>query len=214
MNGEIQNQIKFQRWKGHQRRIGITGGIASGKSSVEKFLRENTNFPILDADIYSHQALAPGSIASNAVISRYGELVTRTNIQGEKTINRSSLSKLIFDLPEERFWLESLIHPIVIKRLKEELDLAKSKPTVVLIIPLLFEVHLTDLCSEIWVVNCKSDQQCERLMTRDSLSMKEAIKRVEAQFPLIEKTKLADVIIDNSGEAMTWLNQVKNLVER
>ena len=157
MTGE--NQNPFCRWHGLQRRIGITGGIASGKSSVGKFLKEVKGFPVLDADIYAHEALAPGTKSTMTVLKRYGNIV-RENLNHEKpTINRSALSKIIFTNSTERIWIEKLIHPIVRERLANELEKQKNEPTIVLIIPLLFETKLNALCSEIWVVNCEEAKQ-------------------------------------------------------
>ena len=212
MTGEIHNQTSNRRWNGSQRRIGITGGIASGKSSVGKFLKETKGLPILDADVYAHEALAPGESSALAVLKRYGHAVTDQTNNKEPTVNRSALSKIIFDEPNERNWLEELIHPIVELRLYQELEENQTAPTVALIIPLLFETGLSGLCSEIWVVNCTKQQQYKRLKKRDELTEFEALKRIEAQWPLEKKIRLADVVIDNSGAIQTSLKQVDKLI--
>ena len=191
------------RWQGAQRRIGLTGGIASGKSSVGSHLAE-LGLPVLDADIYAHEVLAPGSPGSEIVRQRYGQTIEEpiSQVQGiteqSPIINRSTLGQIVFNDPKERQWLEQLIHPQVRRRFETELTHLHQESNVVLMIPLLFEAGLEGLCSEIWVVNCKEEQQIERLMARDALSVQEATQRIHAQWPLLKKCQNADRIIDNS----------------
>ncbi len=211
MSNENQNPIYSSRWNGAQRRIGITGGIASGKSSVGAFLKENKGIPLLDADIYAHEALEPNQIATTAVIKRYGQKVTDQIQDQPPALNRSLLGKIIFSSCKERLWLEELIHPIVEKRFQKELANKKNLSKVALIIPLLFEAELTSLCSEIWVVKCNLNQQYERLFKRDGLNKIEAKQRIEAQWPLEKKLCLADVVIDNSGGFREWEDQINSL---
>jgi dephospho-CoA kinase len=212
MTGEIHNQTSHRRWNGSQRRIGITGGIASGKSSVGKFLKETKGLPILDADVYAHEALAPGESSALAVLKRYGHAVTDQKNNQQPTVNRSALSKIIFNEPNERNWLEELIHPIVELRLYQELEENQDAPAVALIIPLLFEAGLSGLCSEIWVVKCTKQQQYKRLKKRDELTVFETLRRIQAQWPLEKKIRLADVVIDNSGAIQSSLKQVDKLI--
>ncbi len=211
MTGDIHNPLALKRWHGPQRRIGITGGIASGKSSVGKFLKTIKGLPVLDADIYAHEALGPGQTSTSIVLQRYGDEV-KNQIEGsEPSINRSALSKIIFANPNERLWLEQIIHPIVQKRLKQELEAQKDAPVIVLIIPLLFEARLNDLCSEVWVIACDANQQIQRLMERNQLSESQAKQRVQAQWPIKTKLKFADIIIDNSRKPREWLQEVDKL---
>ena len=192
------------RWQGAQRRIGLTGGIASGKSSVGRHLSE-LGLPVLDADVYAHEALAPGSPGSEVVLQRYGPPIAEP-IQNKQSatelprrINRRALGQIVFNDPEERQWLEQLIHPLVRARFEAELTRLHHESTVVLMIPLLFEARLEELCSEIWVVNCEEKQQMERLMARDGLSTQDAAQRIQAQWPLRQKCQQADQVIENSG---------------
>ena len=212
MNSKPSSQKLKPRWKGSQRRIGITGGIASGKSSIGKFLQTIQKLPIIDADIYAREALAPSTASTKAVLERYGPTIRNNNDSHFLSIDRSALSKIIFDDSQERLWLEKLIHPIVKRKLEKELIKQASHPIVILIIPLLFEANLTSLCSEVWVVSCNSEQQIERLKSRDSLSSKEAMKRIQAQLPLEKKIKFADIVIDNSQGKEEWIAQVNNLL--
>ena len=178
-----------------QRRIGLTGGIASGKSSVAALL-EKRGCPVLDADCYAREALAQGTSASNAVVARYGERIKK---DGTSDIDRAGLAAIVFNDPNERSWLEELIHPIVQRRFDEALRSLPEAPIVILMIPLLFEAGLEAWCSEIWVVRCTALQQRERLMARNNCTEAEAMQRIEAQWPIDIKVQRADSVINNSG---------------
>ena len=178
-----------------QRRIGLTGGIASGKSSVAALLEER-GCPVLDADLYAREALAPGTSASKAVVARYGERVQNDGTSG---LDRAGLASIVFNDPNERSWLELLVHPIVQQRFDEALQALPEAPIVILMIPLLFEAGLEGWCSEIWVVHCTALQQKERLMARNNCTEAEAMQRIEAQWPIDKKVNRADHVISNSG---------------
>ena len=201
------------RWQGAQHRIGLTGGIASGKSSVARYLRA-LGIAVLDADVYAHEALQPGTQASETVLERYGrqvEALPECEIEGsrgQRSINRRALGRIVFNNQQERRWLEQLIHPIV--RARFELELGKHPETapIVLMIPLLFEADLTELVSEIWLVHCLPAQQLARLKQRDGLSTAEAKARIEAQWPLSRKCELADLVLNNCSEAICWEEQI------
>ena len=188
-----------------QRRIGLTGGIASGKSSVGRLLAQQ-GLPVLDADQYAREALEPDRQATNAVLQRYGSSV---QIEGGAAVNRAALGRIVFQDPDERQWLEQLIHPIVRERFNQELSLHDKTPAVVLMIPLLFEAGLESLCSEIWLVDCDASQQLERLIARDGLNPEAAQARIAAQWPLSRKRKLADVLIDNRGMEHNLADQLQ-----
>ena len=178
-----------------QRRIGLTGGIASGKSSVAALLKKR-GCPVLDADLYAREALTPGTSASNAVVSRYGNRVIK---DGTSEIDRAGLASIVFNNPNERSWLEQLVHPIVQRRFDDALRALPDAPIVILMIPLLFEAGLEAWCSEIWVVRCTALQQKERLMARNNYTDTEATQRIAAQWPIDVKAQRADSVIHNIG---------------
>ena len=178
-----------------QRRIGLTGGIASGKSSGAALL-EKRGCPVLDADVYAREALNPGTSASNAVVARYGKRVIKN---GTSEIDRAGLASIVFNDPNERSWLEQLVHPIVQRRFDDALRALPDAPIVILMIPLLFEAGLEAWCSEIWVVRCTALQQKERLMARNNYTDTEAIQRIAAQWPIDIKAQRADSVINNIG---------------
>ena len=210
-------ELNRPRWAGRQRRIGLTGGIATGKSSVARLLAERHGLPVLDADHFAREALAPGSPGARAVLERYGERVlpgAEWQSPGEEpsgrlrpgqaadagmAIDRAALGRIVFADAAERSWLEALVHPIVRQRFSAELERLAAAPVVVLMIPLLLEAGLEQLCSEVWLVDCDEAQQLGRLIGRDQLSAAEAQARIAAQWPLERKRALVDRLIDNRG---------------
>ena len=199
------------RWKGKQRRIGITGGIASGKTIIGEFLFQATKWPILDADLYAHEALsAENQIAKKACL-RYGSKIIINSSKNDQIINRKALAKIVFQNEIEKKWLEGIIHPFVNKRIEEELEKSKSNSIVILIIPLLFEKNYTGLCSEICYIDCSRSMQLKRLQSRDSLSLEESNQRIDAQWSNSFKKQFADHIINNSNDDETWKLQLKKL---
>jgi dephospho-CoA kinase len=193
-----------------QRRIGLTGGIATGKSSVARCLTERHGIPVLDADRFAREVLAPGTAATRAVLSRHGCVMQAPQPAGEPaSIDRAALARIVFADQAERQWLERLVHPQVRQRMSDALAGLAGEPVVVLMIPLLFEAGLESLCSEIWVVDCgETGEQIRRLMARDHLSLDAAQARLKAQWPMATKRAHADVIIDNSGAPEAWVTQV------
>ena len=187
------------RWTGAQRRIGLTGGIASGKSTVARWL-ERQGLPVLDADLFAREALAPGSPGAATVLAHFGETVrAQGSPSAAAMIDRGALGQIVFHAPEQRRWLEEMVHPLVRQQFEAELTNLAAEPTVVLVIPLLFEAGLEGLCSEIWLVDCEPEQQLQRLMERDRLSQANAQARISAQWPLAQKRALAERVISNRG---------------
>ena len=170
------------------------------------------DLPLLDADVFARQALAPDSPGARAVLERYGDRVAAAG--GEAVIDRAALGRIVFGDIEERRWLERLVHPLVRQRFDAELTALALAPVVVLVIPLLFEAGLEELCSEIWLVDCEPDQQLRRLMARDGLSEPDARDRLAAQWPLERKRPLAEVVIDNRGGPEDLAAQVAAALRR
>ena len=199
------------RWKGKQRRIGITGGIASGKTIIGDFLFQSKQWPILDADLYAHESLSSENQIAKKACLRYGSKIIKNSSKNDQIINRKALAKIVFQNEIEKKWLEGIIHPFVNKRIEEELEKLRSNSIVILIIPLLFEKNYTGLCSEICYIDCPRNMQLKRLQSRDSLSLEEANQRVDAQWANSFKKQFADHIINNSNDDETWKLQLKKL---
>jgi len=189
-----------------QRKIGVTGGIGTGKTTVSNYLASTYHLPILDADIYAREAVKPGSEILNLIAEHFGMNI----LLPDKTLDRRRLGEIVFNNFNERQWLEAQIHPYVHQCLLVELQAldVKKYPTVVLTIPLLFEANMTDLVTEIWVVNCSETEQIKRLMERDRLTFAQAQARMNSQMPLAEKIAHADVVLDNSSTLEALLKQV------
>lgn len=183
--------------------IGLTGGISTGKSTVSHYLATTYQLPILDADIYARVAVALGSPVLEAITQRYGLDI----LLSDGSLNRQKLGQIIFNNCDERHWLEQQIHPDVRERFLTAIK-QLSTPTVVLVVPLLFEAGMTDLVTEIWVVCCSQQQQLERLMQRDQLTLEQAQARINSQMPIQEKCDRSDVILDNSSSLEVLLKQV------
>ena len=201
----------YLRWKGKQRRIGITGGIASGKTLIGNYLVQAKRWPILDADIYAHEALQAESQISKKVLSRYGDKIIKKSTKSVQIINRKALAEIIFQNNVEKNWLESVIHPYVNKRFEEDLEKFKLNSVIILIIPLLFEKNYTSICSEILYIDCSKDKQIERLQNRNKLNLDKANQRINSQWENAFKKQFADHIITNSNNDETWKIQLKEL---
>jgi len=199
--------------------IGLTGGIATGKSTVARIL-ERHGIPVADADQMARQALAVGSPIRERVLQRYGQAIQDPS--GE--LDRRQLGRIVFADAAERAWLEAQIHPFVKTRLREFLEAhgasappeegvsnpqKEGPPTVCLMIPLLFEAHMENWVSEIWVVTCTPEQQRQRLAQRDHLTATEIEARLASQWPLEEKARRAHVVLDNSGSLAELEAQVR-----
>ena len=186
-----------------KRIIGLTGGIATGKTTVTNYLASAYNLPILDADIYAREAVSLGSPILGAIAQRYGEQI----LLADGSLNRQKLGEIIFNRQDERNWIDNLIHPDVRDRFEEAIALSSSQ-TLVLVVPLLFEAGMTDLVTEIWVVRCSQEQQLQRLIQRNHLNREQAQARINSQLSIEEKVAHADVVLDNSFTLEVLLKQV------
>jgi dephospho-CoA kinase len=194
-----------------QRRIGLTGGIATGKSTVSQYLEQCHQLPVLDADQEARAVVEPGSPVLARIIERYGPTI----LQPDGTLHRAQLGAILFADAVERQWLDQQIHPLVRDRIQQSLHALSSEqfPIVVLAIPLLFEAHMTDLATEIWVVTCSPEQQLYRLMQRNALSLEQAQARIASQLPLATKIAFADVVLDNSCGLEMLYKQIEQALQ-
>ena len=190
--------------------IGITGGIASGKSTVTNFLRQK-GFQVVDADALVHQLQKPGGRLFKALVQHFGQEIILEN--GE--LNRPLLASLIFSNTEEREWSKQIQGEIIREELARLRDqLAQTEEIFFMDIPLLFEQDYSAWFDETWLVYVEPDVQMDRLMKRDQLSKDLAISRLSAQWSLEEKKGLASQVIDNNGSQDQLLAQVNSLLER
>ncbi|MFC5590371.1 dephospho-CoA kinase [Sporosarcina soli] len=189
--------------------IGLTGSIASGKSTVSAMLKRK-GFPIVDADEIARQVVEPGSPVLTEISQAFGQGV----LQADGSLNREKLGELIFNDKEKRLQLNGIIHPAIRKemlRQKEEW-LARGARTVIMDIPLLFESKLQSLVDKIIVVSVTPEVQKERLIARNVLSEEEADARIQSQMPVKEKEKEADAVLYNNHAVEQTEEQLERLL--
>jgi dephospho-CoA kinase len=189
--------------------IGLTGGIASGKSTVSSMLKE-MNITVVDADIEARLAVMKGETAYLKIIEEFGRDVLLDN--GE--IDRQKLGSIIFHQVEKRQRLNEIVHPEVRKRMREKTETAKQngEEVVVLDIPLLFESKLTYMVDKTLLVYVDTETQLQRLIARNNLSVEDANARIRSQLPLSDKLKLADAVIDNNGSLENTEKQLHEIL--
>ncbi|MBT2697823.1 dephospho-CoA kinase [Bacillus sp. ISL-40] len=189
--------------------IGLTGGIASGKSTVSNFFKE-MDITVVDADIESRLAVMKGESAYFKIIEEFG----RDILLEDGEIDRQKLGAIIFHHAEKRQILNEIVHPEVRKRMRDQVDQAikNSEEVVVLDIPLLFESKLTYMVDKTLLVYVDDETQLKRLIERNNLSVEDAEARIRSQMPLSEKIKLADAVIDNNGSIADTKKQLLEIL--
>ncbi|HEG8904605.1 TPA: dephospho-CoA kinase [Staphylococcus aureus] len=189
--------------------IGLTGGIASGKSTVSELLSV-FGFKVVDADKAAREAVKKGSKGLAQVREVFGDEAIDEN--GE--MNRRYMGDLVFNHPEKRLELNAIIHPIVRDIMEEEKqDYLKQGYNVIMDIPLLFENELENTVDEVWVVYTSESIQMDRLMQRNNLSLEDAKARVYSQISIDKKSRMADHVIDNLGDKLELKQNLERLLE-
>ncbi|GIM47127.1 dephospho-CoA kinase [Collibacillus ludicampi] len=189
--------------------IGLTGGIASGKSTVSNMLRDLGGF-IVDADLIARKVVEPDQLAWREIVEHFGEQI----LLEDRSINRTLLGSIVFQNAREREVLNRIVHPRVREemiRQTEEIRERKPRGIVIWDVPLLIEGGLYQWVEKIIVVYVDPATQLRRLMKRDSLSETEAKRRIAAQMPLAEKVKFADFLIHNEGTLEDTRKQVNRI---
>ena len=203
--------VILQKLKNNQRRIGLTGGIASGKSTITDYIKAHKKFPILDADIVSRELIKPNTIGYEKILDYFGNQII-DKYSSIKAINRKLLRSIIFENEKDRVWIQKLLHPLIKEKMIEECNKYKNNEIILLVIPLLFEAKFEHICTEIWLVKCSEEQQIQRLIKRDNISEEEALKTIKLQLNFAAKTKFSDVILDNSDDRNLWINKIRKLI--
>jgi len=191
--------------------IGLTGGIASGKTTVAKIMKR-LGAAIVDADALSREVVEPGRDAWKAIVDTFGAEVLRP----DQTLDRQKLRAVIFNNSTARKKLESIIHPRVRALAEERINqqAAAGYELVVYEVPLLFEGNLHAWLRPVVLVACDADVQRQRLQQRDRLTPEEAQKHIDAQMSLEEKRRLADYVIENDGDLESLERQVEAVLKR
>ncbi|CAC5941000.1 Dephospho-CoA kinase [Staphylococcus aureus] len=189
--------------------IGLTGGIASGKSTVSELLSV-FGFKVVDADKAAREAVKKGSKGLAQVREVFGDEAIDEN--GE--MNRRYMGDLVFNHPEKRLELNAIIHPIVRDIMEEDKqEYLKQGYNVIMDIPLLFENELENTVDEVWVVYTSESIQMDRLMQRNNLSLEDAKARVYSQISIDKKSRMADHVIDNLGDKLELKQNLERLLE-
>ena len=189
-------------------KIGLTGGLASGKSLASSFFKA-LGIPVLDADQIAHALTEPNQPLFKAIIERFGtEYLT-----AEGTLNRSLLRTHIFQDLSAKQWLESLLHPPILQELSKQAQLA-STPYVILSIPLLVELHLEAMVDRVLVIDCSPALQRTRALQRDPMPLETLEAIIAQQATRADRLKAADDILLNDGTPAELESQVKKLHEK
>jgi dephospho-CoA kinase len=186
-------------------RIGLTGGIASGKTTVANLFAA-LGVPIVDTDMLSREVVEPGSPLLRQITDHFSMQVQ----SGDGTLNRQELRKRIFEDPEQRKWLEALLHP-AIRELTDARSEAATGPYVIVAIPLLVETDGAARFDRVLVVDCDPDLQLARLMARDGAKAEDALRMLAAQAPRAARLAVADDVIHNDGDLASLRDQVAKL---
>jgi dephospho-CoA kinase len=191
--------------------LGLTGGIASGKSTVAKIL-QSLGAAIVNADDLAREVVEPGQEAWKEIVASFGADI----LQSDQTLDRQKLRKLIFNRPEARKQLESIIHPRVRALAEERIRqyAAAGYPVVVYEVPLLFEGNLQEWLRPVILVACNIETQTARLQKRDHLTPADAEKHIAAQMSLKDKRRLADYLIENNGTLEDLERQTRQILEK
>ena len=191
--------------------IGLTGSIATGKSTVVEWFKTK-HVPVIDADQIAREIVEPGKPILMRLKETFGEAI----IQTDGSLDRALLGQMIFNDDTLRQKLDDLMHPAIVKEMVARRDkyLNQNEPLIILDIPLLFEGGLTDLVDRIMVVYTTEPVQLERLMNRNKLSKQEATQRIKTQWSIEKKKTLAADVIDNNGSIEETYQQCDALYQK
>jgi dephospho-CoA kinase len=191
--------------------LGLTGGIATGKSTVTGMLRER-GIPVIDADQIAREVVEPGKPAFEAIMDHFG----RDILLADGQLDRKKLGEIVFSDESERQKLNAIVHPEVRRVMREEAKMAeKNGASIVFMdIPLLFESKLQHMVEKIAVVYAPASMQLARMLERDELEEEQALKRLRAQFPIDQKREEADFLIDNSRTREETERQVEDMLAK
>ncbi|MGF1696657.1 dephospho-CoA kinase [Vibrio lamellibrachiae] len=189
--------------------VGITGGIASGKTTVADLFHQHFDIDIVDADIIAREVVQPESEGLNAIIAHFGPDIVANS--GE--LNRAKLREKIFSHPEEKQWLDNLLHPMIRLKMKNDIE-AVDSPYALLVIPLLVENNLQQMTDRILVIDVDEQTQIERTMNRDGVSFEQAQSILSAQTSRETRLSFADDVIKNDTENKKLMPQITELHQK
>ena len=186
--------------------VGLTGGIASGKTTISN-LFARLEVPVVDTDVISRKLLEPGELAFDQVCAHFGDRIIRS----DGNIDRGRLREIVFNERDEKSWLETMLHPLIFQRSHDAIVAHSAANYVLVVIPLLFETNFQSLVDRILVVDCPAEQQIERLVKRDHIDEALARKMLSQQLTNDERIARAHDIIDNRSVNADLESQVESL---
>ncbi len=189
--------------------IGLTGGIASGKTTVANLFKQQFKIDIVDADIVAREVVEPGTRGLNAIIQHFGQDITHD----DNTLDRAKLREKIFSNPEEKAWLNALLHPIIREKMIEDLQQVTSDYAL-LVVPLLVENNLDSLCDRVLVVDVEPETQISRTVKRDNVSEEQAHAILASQASRQQRLDIADDVVKNNPNDPDLLLQITDLHEK
>lgn len=189
--------------------LGLTGGIASGKSTASQFFKSK-GIPVIDADVIAREAMETDQPAFRDVVDSFGTSI----LTDEGNLDRKALGQLIFNDEAKRKKLNAIVQEDIRQRInRQKKDFSeKDTPLVILDIPLLFEADYEDEVNAVMVVYVDRETQIKRLMSRDDISEEDAVKRIDAQYPIEEKAEKADIVINNNHSIKETQNQLADWI--
>ncbi|MBY7702533.1 dephospho-CoA kinase [Vibrio harveyi] len=189
--------------------IGLTGGIASGKTTVANLFKQQFKIDIVDADIVAREVVEPGTPGLNAIIEHFGADIVRD----DQTLDRAKLREKIFSNPEEKAWVNGLLHPMIREKMIEDLEQVTSDYAL-LVVPLLVENKLDSLCDRVLVVDVEPQTQISRTVKRDNVSEEQAKAILASQASREQRLALADNVVKNNPDDPDLLLQITDLHEK
>lgn len=189
--------------------IGLTGGIASGKTTVANLFHDNFAIDLVDADLVAREVVEVGSAGLDTLTQHFGVGI----LQEDGSLNRSALRERIFANEDEKLWVNNLLHPMIRERMQAQLD-ASTSPYTLLVVPLLIENSLQGMADHILVVDVCEETQIYRTMTRDGVPESQARSILKAQVDRETRLLHADDVIDNNTDNAQLLPQVTELHQK
>ncbi|MGR5278117.1 dephospho-CoA kinase [Vibrio rotiferianus] len=189
--------------------IGLTGGIASGKTTVANLFKQQFKIDIVDADIVAREVVEPNTPGLNAIIEHFGTDI----VHDDQTLDRAKLRDRIFSHPEEKAWLNGLLHPMISEKMIEDLEQVTSDYAL-LVVPLLVENKLDSLCDRVLVVDVEPQTQISRTVKRDNVSEEQAKAILASQASREQRLALADDVVKNNPNDPELLLQITDLHEK
>ena len=189
--------------------VGLTGGIASGKSTISRLFAE-LGVPVIDTDVISRRLLEPGELGYQQVSDHFGASILKADAE----IDRARLREIVFNHRREKNWLETMLHPLIYQRTLDAIRAHKRADYVLVVVPLLFETNFQSLVDRVLAVDCSAEQQVERLVERDGIARELAEKMLAQQMDNSTRLSRAHDSIDNRGDGSNLLADVASLHRR